>query len=179
MGSARVDIKIGNYKSIADLFKGLPKGVKKQNTWQKFWRLNTKPFIEAAQKNAPVSKAPHKFKFKGGEKTIESGTLRNSIGYFSTRKRRKNWLGGYVGPRVKGRFKNENAGFYGAFVEYGDEVMHFGQANDYAGKKFMLPAFESKKNMVLQNSMRDAEKIFLRETKRWAKRTKQFGILGR
>ena len=57
--------------------------------------------------------------------------------------------------------------------------MHFGNANNYAGKKFMYPAFMSEKNSVLQNSMRDGEKIFLRETKRWAKRTKQFGLLGR
>ena len=176
---ARVDINIKNLQSIKDLFNELPKGVKKVNTWQKFWRLNTKPFVEAAQRNAPVSKKDHKFKFKSGEKTIRSGTLKKSIGYFSTRKRRNDWLGGYVGPRVKERFKDENAGFYGSFVEYGDEVMHFGNANNYAGKKFMKPAFDSEKNTVLSNSMRDAQVIFVRETKRWAKRTKQFGILGR
>lgn len=175
----RVEIKIANYKSIIDLFNNLPKGVKKQNTWQKFWRLNTKPFVEAAQENAPISAKDHEFSFKSGKKTIKSGTLKKSIGYFSTAKRRKNWLGGYVGPRVKGRFKDQNAGFYGSFVEYGDEVMHFGNANNYSGKKFMQPAFNSEKNNVLQKSMVDAEKIFARETKRWAKRTKQFGILGR
>lgn len=179
MARNTVNIDVGNLKSIKQLFEGLPKGVKKQNTWQKFWRLNTKPFVRAAQKNAPVSKKDHKFKFKSGEKTIRSGTLKKSIGYFSTTKRRQRWLGGYVGPRVKGRFKDENAGFYGSFVEYGDEVMHFGQANNYAGKKFMLPAFNSEKNNVLQKSMKDAHTIFVRETKRWAKRTKQFGLLGR
>lgn len=179
MSRVDVNIDIKNLKSVQDLFRELPKGVKKINTWQKFWRLNTKPFIEAAQRNAPVSKKDHKFKFKSGEKTIRSGTLKESIGYFSTAKRRRGWLGGYVGPRVKGRFKDERAGFYGSFVEYGDEVMHFGNANNYAGKKFMYPAFMSEKNSVLQNSMRDAQKIFLRETKRWAKRTKQFGIFGR
>mgnify|MGYP003328290233 CR=1 FL=1 len=35
------------------------------------------------------------------------------------------------------------------------------------------------KTQVLNSSMKDAVKIFDRETKRWAKRTKQFGILGR
>ena len=179
MGTARLDIKFANIKTVEELFRNLPKGVKKMNTWQKFWRLNTKPFVTAAQEMAPISKKDHKFKFKSGEKTIQSGTLKKSIGYFSTRKRRTNWLGGYVGPRVKGRFKDNKAGFYGSFVEYGDEVMHFGNANNYAGKKFMKPAFDSKKTQVLNSSMKDAVKIFDRETKRWAKRTKQFGILGR
>ena len=43
----------------------------------------------------------------------------------------------------------------------------------------MKPAFEENKQQVLSNSKKDAVKIFEREAKRWAKRTEQFGILGR
>jgi hypothetical protein len=177
MGS--VNIKIANEKSIVELFEGLADGVNKSATWQKFWRLNVKPFIKAAQNKAPISKiGDHKYEFKGGVQNIKAGTLKKSIGYFTTKSRR-NRLGGYVGPRVKGRFKDANGGWYGNFVEYGNEVRHFGRANRYAGKEFMKPAFEENKQQVLSNSKKDAVKIFEREVKRWAKRTEQFGILGR
>ena len=180
MSENSVRVKIANQQSIVELFDGLAKGVNKTNTWQKFWRLNVKPFIEAAQRKVPVSSEPHQFDFASkGEMTIQPGTLKKSIGYFTTRIRKKEWLGGYVGPRVKGRFKNDKGGWYGNFVEYGNEVKHFGRANRYAGKKYMEPAFNEQKTTVLANSMRDAVKIFEKEAKRWAKRTEQYGILGR
>lgn len=176
-----VNIKIANEKSIVELFEGLEQGINKTNTWQKFWRLNVKPFISSAQNKAPVSKiGDHTFNFKGaGKKTIKEGTLKESIGYFTTRNRKKNWMGGFVGPRVKGRFRDEKGGWYGNFVEYGDEVRHFGRANNYAGKEFMRPAFEENKQRVLANSKKDAIIIFEKEVKRWAKRTEKFGIFGR
>jgi HK97 gp10 family phage protein len=179
MATNTVNIKIANQQSIVELFEGLEKGVNKTNTWQKFWRLNVKPFIRAAQAKAPESKiGDHTFKFQSGKKTIKKGTLKKSIGYFTTSTRRKA-LGGYVGPRVKRQFKDEKGGWYGNFVEWGSEVRHFGRMNKYAGKKFMQPAFEQEKHTVLNNSMNDAVKIFEREAKRWAKRTKTHGIWGR
>jgi hypothetical protein len=174
-----VNIKIANEQSIAELFDGLAKGVKKSATWQKFWKLNVKPFIRAAQDKAPISKiGDHVYNFSQGRQIIQAGTLSDSIGYFTTKSRRGR-LGGYVGPRVKGRFKDASGGWYGNFVEYGDEVRHFGRANRYAGKEFMKPAFEENKQQVLANAKTDAVKIFEREAKRWAKRTEKFGILGR
>tara|TARA_R110000824_G_scaffold80166_4_gene201821 strand:- start:1493 stop:2029 length:537 start_codon:yes stop_codon:yes gene_type:complete len=176
-----VNIKIANAKSVVELFQGLEKGINKTNTWQKFWKLNVKPFIKSAQDKAPKSKiGDHEFDFKSlGKQTIEAGTLKKSIGYFTTKSRKNNWLGGYVGPRVKGRFNDESGGWYGHFVEYGKDVRHFGRANRYAGKEFMKPAFEEKKSQVLASATEDAVKIFEREVKRWAKRTKQYGTLGR
>ena len=62
-----VNIKIANEKSIVELFEGLADGVNKSATWQKFWRLNVKPFIKAAQNKAPISKiGDHKYEFTGG-----------------------------------------------------------------------------------------------------------------
>ena len=72
--------------------------VKKNSIWQKFWRKNSKPFIDAAKSNLNSSTGQQNQKDK---KRTEQ--LKRSIGYFTTRASRR-YLGGYVGPRVKGAF---------------------------------------------------------------------------
>ena len=100
----------------------LPKQVKKNSIWQKFWRKNSKPFIDAAKSNLNGLTGQQNQKDK---KRTEQ--LKRSIGYFTTRASRK-YLGGFVGPRVKGRFKSKDkSGYYGAWIEYGSEVKFGGR----------------------------------------------------
>ena len=79
------DIEIKGLKELQQMFESLPKQVNQKAIWQRFWRLNSKPFIQAAKNNVPQ----------------KEGRLKRSIGYFTTRASRK-FHGGYVGPRVKG-----------------------------------------------------------------------------
>ena len=74
-----------------------------------------------------------------------TGQLKRSIGFFTTKSSRR-YNGGYVGPRVKGAFakrdktyKGSNkkkiytkSGFYGAWLEYGNEVMFGGRGTGKA-----------------------------------------------
>lgn len=173
-----VTMKVQGIKEIEKLFSELPRGIKQPTTWRKFWKKNTEPMRQAAEDLAPIADKNHIRKSKSGDKVIARGTLKNSIQFFTTRKTRK-YLGGYIGPRVKGVFKGARSGFYGPFVEYGGQVKHWGKANSYEGKKFMEPAFKSKKSTVISSGYKDAEEIFAKETKRWAKRTEKYGVLGR
>ena len=152
-------MKVQGIKEIEKLFSELPRGIKQPTTWRKFWKKNTEPMRQAAEDLAPIAD-------------------KNHIQFITTRKTRK-YLGGYIGPRVKGVFKGARSGFYGPFVEYGGQVKHWGKANSYEGKKFMEPAFKSKKSTVISSGYKDAEEIFAKETKRWAKRTEKYGVLGR
>ena len=161
--------------AIKNMFDQVPKQVKKQTIWTKFWRENTKPLIKAAQGNAPMSKKPHLS--PRGNVEVMPGTLKKSIGFFTT-KASKKYLGGYVDPRVKGAFSNYGkSGWYGAFVEYGDEVMHYGKFTGRANR-YMHRAWKQGKGAVLSNGMKDAEKIFGRVMKSHEKRMAKYGRLG-
>ena len=41
------DIEVKGLKEIQQMFESLPKQVNQKAIWQKFWRLNSKPFINA------------------------------------------------------------------------------------------------------------------------------------
>ena len=177
-----VTMSIKGLKEIDQLFRTFPKQVSQDKIWAKFWRETTKPLVKAAKQEAPVSSKDHKYprdkRSKEDKKTlmIKSGTLKESIGYFRT-KTSKKYMGGYIGPRVKGKFKKEKGGFYGAWVEYGDEVNHYGKFKS-KGNPFMKRAWNSTHLIVLQKGMVDAEKVFDKMMKAHEKRLRKYGRLG-
>ena len=170
----RVTFKMEGLKELQDLFAQLPKTLNNDKMFNKFFRENSKPLIKEARANLVKEKAD------------KTGRLKRSIGYFTTRRSRK-FLGGFVGPRVKGAFgagkKNKSgegkSGFYGAWIEYGDEVMFGGRGPMKRAKKYFEPAFQSTKGIMLKNTFKDAEKVIARTVKSYAKRTEKYGIFGR
>ena len=102
---AKSNVTVLGTKELNDMFMQLPKQIKKNTVWQKFWRKNSKPFIDAAKSNLNSLKGQSN---QTNKKRTE--TLKRSIGYFTTRRSRK-FLGGFVGPRVKGAYRKEKAGF--------------------------------------------------------------------
>ncbi len=171
-----IEVDPANLRTIDNMFKQLPKQVSREKTWVKFWRLNSKPLVKAAKANALALEG--------------SGQLAKSVGFFQSKASRK-YNGGYVGPRVKGVFskRNENykgknrkkkfskSGFYGAFVEYGGSV-NFGGKGTGKDQPWMEDAWESAHRQVLNNGMRDAQKIFARAVKSHEKRMAKYGRLG-
>ncbi len=171
-----ITMKVQGIKEIEAMFRQVPKQVSQDKIWAKFWRLNSKPLVKAAQNQAPIAKKAH-ISPRGENIEVPKGTLKKSIGFFRTRFS-KQVLGGYVGPRVKGKFAAyKNNGFYGAWVEYGGEVMHYGK---FKGKNqpFMKRAWEMGHRQVLENGFKDSEKIFERVMKSHEKRMQKYGKLG-
>jgi len=164
---AKANFKIEGVKELSDLFAQLPKTLNNDKMFNKFFRENSKPLIKEARANLVKEKAD------------KTGRLKRSIGYFTTRRSRK-FLGGFVGPKVKGAFKTKSkSGFYGAWIEYGDEVMFGGRGPMKRAKKYFEPAFQSTKGIMLKNTFKDAEKVIERSVKSYARRTQKFGIFGR
>tara|TARA_Y100001938_G_scaffold137655_1_gene202141 strand:- start:11 stop:547 length:537 start_codon:yes stop_codon:yes gene_type:complete len=170
----RVTFKMEGLKELQDLFAQLPKTLNNDKMFNKFFRENSKPLIKEARANLVKEKAD------------KTGRLKRSIGYFTTRRSRK-FLGGFVGPRVKGAFgagkKSKSgqgkSGFYGAWIEYGDEVMFGGRGPMKRAKKYFEPAYQSTKKIIEKNTIQDAEKVIARSVKSYARRTQKFGIFGR
>jgi hypothetical protein len=172
-----VEIDTKNLTDIDLMFRQLPKQVSQDSVWNKFWRRVSKPLVKAARSNAQQLKG--------------SGQLAKSIGYFRT-KASKRYHGGYVGPRVKGAFAKKEketstgkklkgrkqytkSGFYGAWVEYGSEVM-FGGKGRGKDQPFMQKAWDSDHKTVLVNGMKDAQIIFERALKIHERRLKKYGL---
>ena len=175
LGFGGVELDRGNLKALEDMFRQVPKEVSQYSIWMKFWRFNTKPLIKAAQNQTPIAKQSHLSPRENID--VPKGTLKKSIGFFTTKTSRK-YLGAYVGPRVKGAFSNYGkSGWYGAFVEYGSEVMHYGK---FKGKNqpYMKRGWEAAHKIVLANGFKDSIKIFERVMKIHEKRMKKFGKLG-
>ena len=171
-----VTLEMRGVKEIENMFKQLPKQVAVNSVWVKFWRENSKPLKQAAQANAPLSKrgdVPHP---RDPSVKVKKGTLKESIQFFTTKSSKK-YLGGYIGPRVKGKFKKGKSGWFGAWVEYGGEVMHYGKFKS-RNQPFMENAWESSHGKVLQTGFKDAEKIFSRVMKSHEKRMQKYGKLG-
>ena len=72
-----------------------------------------------------------------------------------------------------------NQDYYGAWIEYGDEVMFGGRGPMKRAKKYFEPAYQSTKRIMLKNTIRDAEKVIARTVKSYAKRTEKYGTFGR
>ncbi len=170
-----VTMKVKGMKEIEAMFRQVPKQVKQDSIWAKFWRLNTKPLLKAAQSVTPIAKKDVPYP-PDKSKTIKKGTLRDSIGFFRTRASKK-YLGAYIGPKVKGKFKKNKGGYYGAWVEYGAEVMHYGKFKS-KNQPFMQRGWDMAHKIVLANGFKDSEKIFERVMKSHEKRMQKYGRLG-
>jgi hypothetical protein len=172
-----VTVKAQGLKEIGQMFNGLPKRVNKDLVWGRFWKKVTVPMLKAAQVNAPlldpgstgrvgVSYPPDK------SQTIARGTLKKSIQFYRTRASRGDVHGAYIGPRVKGKFKKNMGGYYGAWVEYGHKNRGGGMSKP---NPFMARAFSQTSGVVLQNGFTDAEKIFLKAVAADERRMKKWG----
>ena len=158
---AQPTIKLQGAKEIANMFGDLPKQIKQYNLWKALWRKVGKNALEEAK-----SKVPKK-----------TGRLKNSLGFFTTRKT-KNFMGLYLGPRVKGAYKSGGkSGYYGAWIEYGDEVMFFGKGKGKA-QKYMQPAWDNNKIPMTQKAFKEATEIAAKAIKRHEKRMKKYGKWG-
>ena len=167
-------VEIFGLKEIQQLFRQLPDQVNKNKIWVKLFKQNSKPLIQKAKSLVPT----------------KTGQLKRSIGFFTTKASRR-YNGGYVGPREKGAFakrdkeyKGSNkkkiytkSGFYGAWIEYGDEVMFGGRGTGKA-QKFMKPAYEQTKDSMLNNIMKDSEIVMAKAIKSHEKRMQKYGKFG-
>ena len=173
-------VQLNGIREVQALFKQLPKQLnnkQKDKEWAKMWKKVTKPLVQEAQNKAPElgdSKNVRKKTIEQGVKypsnksvTIKKGQLKKSIGWFRTKASRKMGMGsGYIGPRVKGTYRKEKGGYYGAWVHYGSEVKHFGQ---FTSKDipYMAEAFKMKGGSVMASAFPEAEKIVKRAMKKF------------
>ena len=170
-----VTVEKDNIRAIMAMFDGLPKRVSKDAVWGRFWKKVTVPMLNAAIAEAPeadkdVVYPPDK------SLTIARGTLKKSLKFYRTRaSKQKDVHGGYIGPRVKGKFKKNLGGYYGAWVEYGHRKRGGGMTKP---TPYMARAFSQTSGVVLQNGFSDAEKIFIKAVAADVRRLKKYGSLG-
>ena len=170
-----VTVEKDNIRAIMAMFDGLPKRVSKDAVWGRFWKKVTVPMLNAAIAEAPeadkdVVYPPDK------SLTIARGTLKKSLKFYRTRaSKQKDVHGGYIGPRVKGKFKKNKGGYYGAWVEYGHRNRGGGMSKP---NPYMARAFSQTSGVVLQNGFSDAEKIFIKAVAADVRRLKKYGSLG-
>jgi hypothetical protein len=176
-----VEVDKENIRRIMALFNNLPKKVSKDAVWGRFWKKVTVPMLESAVKKAPLLKRGTTGRVgvsypPNPELTIARGTLKKSIKFYRTRASKGDVHGGYIGPRVKGKFKKNKGGYYGAWVEYGHKITHTGGMSE--ANPFMEKAFQATSSTVLANGFSDAEKIFIKAVQADARRLKKYGSLG-
>ena len=171
-----VTMNVQGMKEIRDMFNQLPKQVNKDAVWGRFWKKNTEPLKEAAAREAPMAKKDIPYP-PNKELTIKRGTLKDSIQFFRTRASKGDIHGGYIGPRVKGKFSKNKGGYYGAWVEFGNEVMHFGKFKSKANR-IMKRSWFAKKQQVLNDGLKDSKIIFEKEIKKHSRRMDKYGKLG-
>ena len=171
-----VTVKAQGLKEIDQMFRKLPKDVNSVLIWGQFWKKVSKPLQEAAEKNAPLLKPASrknvsyprtKAEKQEGSKNLKiaRGTLKNSVIFYRTSaSRKKDVHGAYIGPRVKGKYKKNMGGFYGAFVEYGHRKRGGGMTK---ANPWMAKAFSEKSGTVLSNGFKDATDIFVKAVKRY------------
>ena len=177
-----VTLQMIGVKEISDMFKQLPKQVNKDAVWAKFWKQATPELLTAAKKEAPLLKTGKKGRIgvpypPNPKLTIGRGTLKKSIELFRTKTSKGDIHGAYIGPRVKGKFAKNKGGYYGAWVEYGDEVMQYGKFKS-KGNKFMHRAWTAKNSSVMSKGYKLAEDIFTKTMKTHERKMKKHGILG-
>ena len=134
--------------------------------WVRLWKKTMKPLQDAAIRNAPESDKDIPYPPNKSLK-IKRGTLKDSIQWFRTPASR-DYNGGYIGPRVKGKYGKNKGGYYGAWIEYGDQVEHFGKYTS-EGKTFMKDAFKAKGSSVIRSIYPLAEKMYKRAARKFAK----------
>jgi hypothetical protein len=179
-------IKLMGAKEINDMFKDLPKQIKQHTVWKALWREVGKDALKDAKSLAPKlgdSKKSSEMTVVRGvvyppdkSKRIAKGTLKKSITFFTTRDS-KNHLGLYLGPKVKGAYGKNKGGYYGAWLEFGNETMHFGKYTSRA-TKFMEPAWRKNRIKMTRSAFSKAGNIVAKAIKRHEKRMQKFGKLG-
>tara|TARA_R110002096_G_scaffold68828_1_gene165764 strand:+ start:178 stop:717 length:540 start_codon:yes stop_codon:yes gene_type:complete len=176
-----VSVEVKGIREITQMFKDLPRQVNKDLVWGRFWKKVTVPLLTAAENEAPllkpgatgrvgVSYPPNK------KLTIARGTLKESLKFYRTRaSKQKGVHGAYIGPRVKGKFKKNKGGYFGAWVEYGHRNR---DGSTSKPNPFMQRAWNQKSGSVLSNGFSEAEKIFIKANKAHVNRLKKYGKLG-
>tara|TARA_R110000824_G_scaffold209768_2_gene395630 strand:- start:1764 stop:2327 length:564 start_codon:yes stop_codon:yes gene_type:complete len=186
MQSAKSNIKLMGAREISEMFKDLPKQIKQYTVWKSLWREVGKDARRDAQDLAPKlgdsGKVSELTEVRGvpyppNEKLrITKGTLKKSITFFTTRDS-KDHLGLYLGPKVKGAYAKNKGGYYGAWLEWGNEVMHFGKYSSRA-TKFMQPAWDRNRIKMTTTAFSKAGDIAAKAIKRHETRMKKHGTLG-
>ena len=184
--SDQTTVKIQGIKEIQQMFNDLPKQINQYNTWKALWRKIGKPALDDAKRLAPKlgdsRNVSSKIKKDGipyppnKSKRIAKGTLKKSIGFFTTRDTKEH-LGLYLGPRVKKSYATNKGGYFGAWLEYGNEVMFFGKARGKA-QRFMNPSWKNNRIKMLSNAFKEATEIVARAIKRHEKRLQKYGRAG-
>ena len=169
-----VSVEAIGLKEIQQMFNGLPKRVNKDAVWGRFWKKVTIPLLNAAIEEAPVADRDVVYPPDKSLK-IARGTLRDSLKFYRTRASKGDIHGAYIGPRVKGKFKKNMGGYYGAWVEYGHRKKGGGMTT---ANPFMMRAWNKKSGSVLENGFTDAEKIFIKAVAADVRRMKKYGSLG-
>tara|TARA_Y100001973_G_scaffold106706_1_gene186715 strand:- start:4811 stop:5386 length:576 start_codon:yes stop_codon:yes gene_type:complete len=175
-----ITMEIKGLKEIDELFKQLPHQVDQDKIWGRFWKVVSEPLVQAAKRKAPLLK-PGKYNRTGvayppdPSKTIARGTLRDSIQFFRTPASKGDVHGAYVGPRVKGKYRKNKGGYFGAWVEYGHKIQHAGMSK---ANPFMKKAFSEKANIVLMDGYKKSEDIFNKALKTHKTRLEKYGTFG-
>ena len=179
-------VKLLGAKEISEMFGALPKQINQHTVWKALWRKIGASALSEAKRLAPKlgdsGKVDEKTKARGvvyppdHSKRIAKSTLKKSIGFFTTRDS-KNHLGIYLGPRVKRAYARNKGGYFGAWLEYGNEVMHFGKYKSRA-TKFMAPAWNRNRIKMTTSAFTEAGNIAAKSIKRFEKRMQKFGRLG-
>jgi len=167
-----VSVQAQGLKEIGQMFDGLPKRVNKDLVWGRFWKKVTVPLLDAAIAQAPVADRDVVYPPDKSLK-IARGTLKESLIFFRTSaSRKKDVHGAYIGPRVKGKYKKNMGGYYGAWVEYGHRKRGGGmtKANPY-----MMRAWNQKHGVVLADGFSEAEKIYIKAVQADLRRMKKWG----
>ena len=180
---SEISVDVQGIKEISQMFAQLPKQVNEDKVWGRFWKKVTVPLLTAAEKNAPIADKDVSYPATWNYKTmdydenlkIKKGTLKNSLKFYRTKASKGDIHGGYIGPRVKGKFKKNKGGYFGAWVEYGHKMKNGGTTK---ANPFMEKSFREKSGSVLSNGFKDAEKIFTSALKRHKNRLQKYGSLG-
>tara|TARA_R110002050_G_scaffold46271_1_gene108876 strand:+ start:201 stop:740 length:540 start_codon:yes stop_codon:yes gene_type:complete len=176
-----VSVEAKGIREITQMFNDLPRQVNKDAVWGRFWKKVTVPLLTAAVNEAPllkpgstgrvgVSYPPDK------SLTIARGTLKKSLKFYRTKaSRQKDVHGAYIGPRVKGKFKKNMGGYYGAWVEYGHRNR---DGSTSKPNPFMQRAWNQAHGLVLADGFSEAEQIFIKANRAHVNRLKKYGTLG-
>ena len=167
-----VTVKAQGLKEIGQMFNQLPNRVNKDLVWGRFWKKVTFPLLTAAIQEAPVADKDVVYP-PDKNLTIAKGTLKKSLQFYRTRaSKQKGVHGAYIGPRVKGKFKKNMGGYYGAWVEYGHRKRGGGMTTP---NNFMQRAWDQKHGVVLADGFSEAEKIYIKAVQADVRRMKKWG----
>ena len=170
-----IDIQIAGTKELKAILRELPQKTRRKYML-KAWRKSTKPLITAARNNI----------------SGYSKSLAKSIGNITGRSKKSAVV--YVGPRVKGKWKD--SGWYAPFVEFGTSgvkrnrkqgykrksdnpafgwVKNIGRGkryrDDQPARPFMRPAIMQTSNTVVNHFFEGQRQVFERVVKKYDKKS--------